>query len=390
MKNIFLAYIKVQSFSGQTASTILIKRILGERADFNFSDIYMYPLKRKNLLLSFVKWFLLTAKSLKSITALILSKNPILYINVGQSLFSFYRILWWFLPLKIMKSNMKVVMSLNGYSFINWTVNSLESKIFKKLLNSSDIVTVVGDLQKNKLLEKKVDPSKIFVVPNSIDVSPNEKYFIKKKFDKIETRQLNLLFLSLLVEKKGFQEYLEAIENFAKSNINLHLNAVLCGPVTRTAFCDRFKSIEETRAWIAKKINLINGLSSNVKISWIEGAKGEQKKAIFDQADIFILPTYYPNEAQPLVLLEAMATGCAIITSKAGEIPSTISSECALIIDEVTSESVYEKIQIYIDNPELIKINSIKAYELYNEKFNLNVYAKNWEMIFEKLASSNV
>jgi glycosyltransferase involved in cell wall biosynthesis len=385
MKQIFLAYIKVNSFSGQTASTILLKRLLLNSNNYEFIDILMYPIKRGSLFLSFFEWVFYTTKSLKSIIQLFIAENPILYINVGQSLFSFYRIGWWYVPIKLLKSRLKIVMSLNGSSFENWTDRSIHLILFRKLIISSDIVTVVGELQKIKLIEKGIVPSKIWIVSNSIDVVPNKLYKIEQKFEQIEKRPLNILFLSLLVEKKGFPEFLEALHILSLLTFDLKINAVLCGPITRTAFCDRFNSIEQARNWINNKITVINKLNTNVIVTWIEGAKGYMKKNLFDNADIFVLPTYYPNEAQPLVLLEAMATGCAIVTSKAGEITTTVSSNFALIMDEVTPENVCYQIKKYLDNPELIKSNAIKAHKEFEERFSLDVYARNWESIFDKL-----
>ena len=386
MKTIFLAYIKVSSFSGQTASTVLIKDLLNAENDIDFIDVYLYPLARKNPMVSFFKWLNLTWQTVKPLYKLFTSKVPILYINVGQSYFSFFRILWWYIPFKLLRKKAKVVMSLNGYSFVHWRNADFKTYIFKNMLNSSDCVTVVGDLQREKLLEKGVLKGILRSVPNTVDVQPNDKSFILEKLQKKEGEKINILFLSLLVEKKGYPEYLEALEILAGQNLKQPIEAILCGPITKTMYCNRFKSISEADFWIDNKINQINRMSNSFSVKWIKGARDEYKKALFDMADIFILPTFYPNEAQPLVLLEAMATGSAIITTNAGEIPSTLSTKSAIILDHVSPENISKAILKYLNDPQLMVKNALESYLLFQEKFSLQIYKDNWIRIFSSLS----
>jgi glycosyltransferase involved in cell wall biosynthesis len=42
---------------------------------------------------------------------------------------------------------------------------------------------------------------------------------------------------------------------------------------------------------------------------------GELKRRLFAEAHVFCLPTYYPYEGQPISILEAYASGCAVITT---------------------------------------------------------------------------
>jgi glycosyltransferase involved in cell wall biosynthesis len=51
---------------------------------------------------------------------------------------------------------------------------------------------------------------------------------------------------------------------------------------------------------------------------------GAQKDAQYRWADVFAYPTYYPFEGQPLVVLEAMAAGLPVLSTRHGGIPETV------------------------------------------------------------------
>lgn len=62
---------------------------------------------------------------------------------------------------------------------------------------------------------------------------------------------------------------------------------------------------------------------------------GADKEPFFHTADIFVFPTFYPNECFPLVLLEAMQHGVPCISTTEGGVPG--------IIDEGKTGFVVEK-----------------------------------------------
>lgn len=384
MPKVFLSYIKVSTFSGQTASTVLIKKLLTGN-EFTFQDIYLYPFKRstKNAIFAILEWVYKTILTIPSILSLLISSKSILYINLGQSYFSFLRVLWWYLPIHIIKWNLPVVISLNGHSFIRWNTADYKTLLFKRILNSARIVTVVGGVQKSKLIEIGVTEDKILIIPNTIDGEILNEQIISGKQRDILSKPVEIMFLSLLVESKGYPEYLEALLLLAKSKFHVKINAIICGPVVKTSYCTRFKSTDNAKTWIMEMVDQINNVpDSNVNIKWIPGAKGIEKQSLFNSTQIFVLPTYYPNEAQPLVILEALASGCALITTTAGEIPTTVTSKEALILTHINSETIANAIMNYIADDKMRIEKVFAGLKLYNDKYSLDIYRQNWIDIF--------
>jgi glycosyltransferase involved in cell wall biosynthesis len=56
-------------------------------------------------------------------------------------------------------------------------------------------------------------------------------------------------------------------------------------------------------------------------IDYLGFVSGEQKHRLLREADLFCFPTYYENENQPVNLIEAMAFGLPILTTRWRSIP---------------------------------------------------------------------
>jgi len=59
---------------------------------------------------------------------------------------------------------------------------------------------------------------------------------------------------------------------------------------------------------------------------------GEEKRRFFENLDVFVFPTRYRNEAEPLVLLEALSQGCPVISYDRGCISSIIDSDSGALV----------------------------------------------------------
>ena len=209
------------------------------------------------------------------------------------------------------KPKCKCVAALHGSIFTSWLPDSLEARLFRLIIRRCDLVTCLGGAHAKSLSALGIPKDKIVIMPNVCEFDGVDVEFLKAK-QQFSDAPVEILFLSSLIDTKGYPEYLEALCLIAE-NGNCKINATLCGPITITPFSDRFSTVEAAKAWIDQKMEYINA-SENVRLHRIEGAEGAEKKILFEQSQIFILPTRYKVEAQPLVVIEAMASGCAIIT----------------------------------------------------------------------------
>ena len=133
---------------------------------------------------------------------------------------------------------------------------------------------------------------------------------IDNKFTSVEP--LRLLFLSNLLPGKGHEELLTALSQLPLDMCKrLHVN-----------FAGGFESPED-EARFRNRAQTIKTMQINV----LGVVHGEQKRELLRNAHLFCLPTYYPYEGQPISILEAYASGCAVMTTDHSGIFDTFTLE---------------------------------------------------------------
>lgn len=135
---------------------------------------------------------------------------------------------------------------------------------------------------------------------------------------------LRVLYLSNLIPGKGYLELLrgyELLSDFAREQVLVDFAGAFESNADQAAFLNRIQALP------------------NVKYHGV--VMGEQKASLLKSAHVFCLPTYYPYEGQPISILEAYATGCAVITTDHSGILDVFSDgENGMLVRKMSSESV--------------------------------------------------
>jgi glycosyltransferase involved in cell wall biosynthesis len=72
---------------------------------------------------------------------------------------------------------------------------------------------------------------------------------------------------------------------------------------------------------------------------------GDAKEALLRDADVFVLPTYYVNEGQPIAVIEALAYGLPVVATAYRAIPELLpASHAALTVPPRSPERIAETI----------------------------------------------
>lgn len=163
----------------------------------------------------------------------------------------------------------------------------------------------------------------------------------------------HIIFLSNLVESKGPLILLDALAFLAERRIRF--KATFTGeaypPLTPESFRDMI---------------IHRGLGEFV--SYIGPVYDQAKYDLLETADIFAFPSF--NDAFPLVVLEAMDAGLAVIATPEGAIPDIIDDKVnGILVPHHNSAALANAIGALIENPELraklAEAGQRKAKEVY-------------------------
>jgi glycosyltransferase involved in cell wall biosynthesis len=121
--------------------------------------------------------------------------------------------------------------------------------------------------------------------------------------------RFRLLYLANLVPEKGCFELVESLERLGPDARGL--SVVFAGDASR-----------EVARQIEERARAIESAGAEVELVGTLG--GERKRSAYLSADLFVYPTRYLYEGQPLVVLEAMSTGLPILSTRHRGIPDTV------------------------------------------------------------------
>ena len=107
------------------------------------------------------------------------------------------------------------------------------------------------------------------------------------------------------------------------------------------------------------------------KITFHGKVKHSRVIDLMNKAHLFCFPTS-ASEGFPKVVVEALACGLPVITTKVSVLPKLIGNGCGVVLDEATGDSLAEAITDVCSNPERYKkmseqaINTAQQYSLEN------------------------
>ena len=280
---------------------------------------------------------------------ILFSKYDVIYMTPGQSFLGFMR----FSPYMLLSfiKGVPCFIHIHGGNFRN-IYNNLSTKkqnILNYFLKRLSGVIVLGNSLRS-MFKGLIEENKIFVCENGVQnyvIAAEQE--IKEKYERFnKSKKRKILYLSNLMKEKGILEVLKVSEKFNEDDIEFNLAG---------AIEPEIKEIVED--YLGKYPN---------KIVYHGVVNGQKKKELLLNNDIFILPTYYSNEGQPISILEAYVTGCSVVTTYQGGIED-------IFQDKVNGNSCKVK-DINSIFQAIEKLKDIDKYVKFNYQYGIENYTK--------------
>lgn len=245
-----------------------------------------------------------------------LAKYRRVYIHIAQSRAGFMRdmlIIWsaWI-------RGCRVVVHLGGGNYDGFYRGQpiLWQFLIRHTLRRVHRIIVLSECLRDMYAFDPVLGGRVVVVMNSPPVALKGK---PRHRNARADRPLRLLFLSNLIQLKGYLDALEAV-TILKRMTPTPLEAIFAGDFQPNPGDKTMTPPEKAEAGFLERIGT-SGLSDVVR--YVGSVTGEAKWRLLETSDFFLLPTYF-EEGQPISIIEAMAHGCIVITTKFRSAPDLV------------------------------------------------------------------
>ena len=228
-------------------------------------------------------------------------------------------------------------------------------RLFQHALSDCDQIITIGDHNRELIArEFGIDGDQIEIVRYSLDLDeyrPQEKFVV--------------LIVGFFVYRKGHEVLFRAIQKLSRDDIEVW---VVGGPGAEQVPVDVPGMVKEM------------GLES--KVAFFGTLRGPALKAVYRECDVFCLPCRTEpegvSEGFPNVLIEAMALGKPVITSRHVEIPRIIKE---ILVEENDVDGLASAIESAASSGALRERQGIENRRLAEQHFSSSNAAKTAEIL---------
>jgi glycosyltransferase involved in cell wall biosynthesis len=201
-----------------------------------------------------------------------------------------------------------------------------------------------------------------FVIPNGID-DPCPDLQLPAAVPPITTsRPLRILFVGILRESKGVSVLVEACSRIAERGIPFEVE--MLGQWHCAEFADR--TVERFR-----ELNLED------RILFLGVLTGQEKYRAYQRADVLCFPSFFNNETFGVVLVEAMACGLPVVSTRWRAIPSVVDDgQTGFLVQPHDSKGVADRLEALANNPELRRSMGQRGREKFLAEFLFDRHAQ--------------
>lgn len=251
-----------------------------------------------------------------------------------------------------------------------WKRRDWKLKLYAKLdaflLKFFDRLVAVSKPVAKDMVSEGLKMKQITLVQNGIDT---EAYRNTTSQQQIRTSlgldkdTIVMCTLSSLTQEKGIDLALEALAKLGEQPQKLVLLVIGEGPE------------ESGLKAMAKTL----GIDDRV----IFTGRRNDIPEVMSCTNLFLLPSYI--EGLPMALLEAMASGCAVVATAVGDVPDVVDNEVGRLIEPGNSTQLSEAIYELISNSQGLSFYGRKAQDRVTDRFSSEAMAKGYADVYRRV-----
>lgn len=287
----------------------------------------------------------------------------VVHINSALDHKAFWRDCIYLLVCKLF--GRKVVFQLHGGSLKLLCANGIVRRVVRAAFGLPEAVVLLASVERQQLAEQIGMRQRLAVIPNAVDLS---EYAPAERPHSGQVRHLG--FLARLIRTKGVYEAIQAIEILRQepqfNDVELHIAG--SGP--------EFAAIQR---YIRER-----GLENCVEM--LGPIYGRAKIDFLRNIDALLLPTYH-DEGLPYCILEGLAAGAPVVTTKVAGIPDVVVDGVhGILIDSHQPTEVARALRRLSESPEKISKMSQDCREWAARRLGLDRLAEEFGEIYQRVS----
>lgn len=312
----------------------------------------------------------------KILLTLLFNKYDLAYLTTSQSKRGFLRD---FAITKILNLfRVKIIAHQFGANYRQLTDNLNKTSMtrLKRMLDIIPVVIVEGDYMKSQFSFYDDFEKKLKVIPNGLPLE-GENVCIPKSYDGIEP--FRMFYLSNMIQSKGYFDVLKSLD-ILRNQYHLNVTCVFAGKF--------ISSVDDSQPFYKDDFyQYIIERHLEDAVSYYPGLYGKEKDLFFCKSNVFLLPTYYINEGQPVSVVEALAYGCVPIVTRYRHIPMMVNNNNGCFVNPRSPREIADSIRFLMEHKDAYEDKSMNCIKDYQGYFKFDCYIERIMNCFDSVAS---
>jgi len=263
----------------------------------------------------------------------------------------------------------EVATTFHGFD-LSSAIRQRGKKIYSHLFSYGDLFLPISDHWKKRLIQLGCPIEKIKVHHMGIDIS---RFDSRIRSDDKEC--FTILTVGRLVEKKCHECAIKVVSRLVDHKINFQYLIAGEGPLKN------------------KLESLVLELNIKDRVKFLGAVDQEDVIKLYQQADVFFLPSITgkdgDQEGIPVVLMEAMAMGLAIVSSKHSGIPELVQEGISgFLLDEGDIDGLADRLKYLMEQPEIRHRFGENGRCFVHKHYNINYLNSRLDDIFSDMDRS--